>query len=551
MTQQWWKETVVYQIYPRSFQDTTGNGVGDLNGITQRLDYLHELGIGVIWLSPVYESPNVDNGYDISDYQAIMAGFGTMADFDRLLAEAHRRDIKIVMDLVVNHTSDQHKWFVESRSSRYNPKRDWYIWRDGDGHGGPPNRMGSVFSGSAWQYDEASGQYYLHFFAKEQPDLNWDNPEVRDAVFAMMSWWLDKGIDGFRMDVISMISKFPATLANDGGPGADMCNGPHVHEYLKEMNRRVLSRYDIVTVGEAPGVNLEGAKQYAGFDSGELSMIFQFEMMDVDSQSEFGKWNTNRYKLAGIKKVMNKWQQGLNGYAWNSLFLDNHDSPRAVSRFGDDSTDESRVRSAKMLAVWLHMMQGTPYIYQGEELGMTNAPLKSLDDCRDVEIINAYRELVTEKKLLSHEQMMAAIQKAGRDNARTPMHWDASDHAGFTVGVPWIPVNPNYSTINAAAQIHDPDSVFSFYKTIIALRKKHPVIVYGDYEPLLIEDEHLFVYRRHFEGKTLLVICNFSADTHPMPEGLPLAGSLLITNYPAGTLRDSEVLPWEARVMLG
>ncbi|MDR1948626.1 MAG: alpha-glucosidase [Spirochaetaceae bacterium] len=548
MDKQWWKEAVVYQIYPRSFQDSTGNGVGDLNGITRRLDYLKDLGIDVIWLSPVYASPNVDNGYDISDYQAIMDDFGTMEDFDRLLGEAHGRGIKIVMDLVVNHTSDAHQWFLESRSSRNNPKRDWYIWRDGY-RDGPPNLQPSVFSGSAWQYDEKTGQYYLHLFAKEQPDLNWANPEVRDAVYRMMSWWLDKGIDGFRMDVIDCISKPPAALAADGGPGVDCNNGPEVHTYLKEMNKKVLSRYDIMTVGENSGATPENARIYAGTDTGELNMVFQFEVMFVDHDPKLGKWKPRPFRLTEIKKIMTKWQTGLYQTAWNSLYWNNHDQPRVVSRFGNDG-DEFREKSAKMLATCLHMMLGTPYIYQGEELGMTNMPFGSMEDVRDVEAFNAYRELVTEKKALVHEEMMAGINKNGRDNARTPMQWNAEKNAGFSSGTPWIPVNPNFRQINAAAQVEDPNSVWAYYRRLIRFRKEHPVIIYGNYELLLPEDEQVYAYRRGYEGTTALVICNFSGDTVKSGEAANLAagaGPLLLANYPEEA--PPEILrPYEARV---
>ncbi|MDR2303242.1 MAG: alpha-glucosidase [Treponema sp.] len=544
---EWWKEAVVYQIYPRSFKDSTGSGEGDLKGIISKLDYLEDLGIDVIWLSPVYASPMVDNGYDISNYEAINPLFGSMADFDEMLSEAHKRSIKIVMDLVVNHSSNEHPWFIESRSSKDNPKRDWYIWRDGF-NGGPPNQLRSVFSGSAWQFDKKTAQYYLHLFDKVQPDLNWDNPAVRNAVYRMMKFWFDKGIDGFRMDVISMISKFPATVAADGGKGANICNGPRVHEYLEEMNKKVLSHYDIMTVGEAAGVTIDEAKRYANAEGTELNMVFQFEHMGIDEDAGTGKWTLKRYRLQDLKKVLSAWETELEGKAWNSLFWDNHDQPRAVSRFGDDSTEELRQRSAKMLAVCLHMMKGTPYIYQGEELGMTNAPIKSLDDCRDVEIFNAWKELVEEKKILSPTDMLAAIAARGRDNARTPMQWDDSLNAGFSTGKPWIPVNPNCKIINAAAQVKDPVSVYSFYKKLIRLRKEYPVIVHGDYEILLPDDERLWIYRRHYEGKTLLTVCNFSGGKIPRPSEAKVKEKLLISNY--DSLSASEILPWEGSVYL-
>jgi oligo-1,6-glucosidase len=548
-SQQWWKEAVVYQVYPRSFQDTTGSGVGDLNGITQRLDYLQELGIDVIWLSPIYQSPGVDNGYDISDYQAINPEFGTMADFDRLLTETHKRGIKIVMDLVVNHTSDQHPWFIESRSSRSNQKRDWYIWRDGIEEG-PPNDLRSVFSGSAWEKDARTGQYYMHLFAVQQPDLNWANSDVRNAVYDMMKFWLDKGIDGFRMDVIDAISKPASALAVSKEKAETPFGSAGVHPYLKEMRQKVLAHYNIMTVGETPSATTESARLFAGNDGSELNMIFQFEHAAVDHDKDFDKWLVRKYQLSALKRILSKWQIALHNKAWNSLFWDNHDQPRVVSRFGDDSTDETRTLSAKMLATCLHLMQGTPYIYQGEELGMTNAPFETLDDCRDIEIFNAYRELVTEKKLLTHKQIMESIQKLGRDNARTPMQWDTTKNAGFSTGTPWIAVHPNYLFINAATQVGMPDSVWSYYKRLIALRKKYPVIVHGDYELLFPDDEKLFVYRRHFEKAQLLVISNFSGDTLPLTAELVLDGELLIANYPATAVHNHTILPWEARVYI-
>jgi oligo-1,6-glucosidase len=550
---QWRKEAVVYQIYPRSFQDSTGSGVGDLNGITRRLDYLKDLGVDVIWLSPVYASPNVDNGYDISDYRRINPEFGTMEDFDRLLAEAHSRGIKIVMDLVVNHTSDQHPWFIESRSSKDNPKRDWYIWRDGF-RGGPPNELRSVFSGSAWQFDEKTGQHYLHLFAAAQPDLNWANPDVREAVFSMMSWWLDKGIDGFRMDVIDAIYKPDSALAVSGKKAETCFGNPGVHVYLKEMRGKVLSKYEIMTVGETSSVTTETAPLYAGNDGAELDMVFQFEHTWIDNDKKFGKWRPVPFKLSKLKALLSRWQTALYGKAWNSLYWDNHDQPRVVSRFGDDSSDENRIRSAKMLALCLHMMQGTPYIYQGEELGMTNMPFQNLEDCRDVEIFNAYRELVIEKKLLTLDQLMEGVRKLGRDNARTPMQWDASENAGFSAGTPWIPVNPNYTHINAASQTGDAGSVFSFYKKLIRLRKEHPVIVYGNYELLLPNEERVYIYRRSFEGEALLVICNFTGkeicDIDLNVLGAE-KGELLISNYEADKISNTRLLPYEARACFG
>ncbi len=506
----WWKEAVIYQIYPRSFMDSNGDGIGDLAGIISRLDYLKYLGIDVIWLSPVYQSPNDDNGYDISDYRAIMDEFGTMEDFDTLLSQAHERGIRIVMDLVVNHTSDEHRWFVESRKSGENPYRDYYIWREGKDTQTPPNNWGACFGGSAWQYDGETDMYYLHLFSKKQPDLNWDNPKVREEIFDMMRWWCDKGIDGFRMDVISMISKtadMPDGKVNGlyGDFGPYCVHGPNVHKYLREMNESVLSRYDIMSVGETAGVTTELAKQYAGEDAKELNMVFQFE--HVESDGKYGKWTDEKISLVMLKEILSRWQTELYGKAWNSLFWDNHDQPRAVSRFGDDRP-AFRELSAKMLATCLHMMQGTPYIYQGEELGMTNYPFGSTDEFRDIESINAYREWCAEGEL-SHEVFWPCLVFKSRDNARTPMQWDDSANAGFTDGKPWIAVNPNYKEINAKAETADPDSVFHYYKKLIALRKQNPVMVYGKYELLLPESEALFVYTRTMEAEKLLVVCSF------------------------------------------
>lgn len=506
MKRTWWKEAVIYQIYPRSFMDSNGDGIGDLQGIISRLDYLKYLGIDVIWLSPVYKSPNDDNGYDISDYQDIMDEFGTMEDFDELLAAAHARGIKIVMDLVVNHTSDEHQWFVESQKSRDNAYRDYYIWREGKDAQTPPNNWGSCFGGSAWQYDEKTGMYYLHLFSRKQPDLNWDNPKVRGEVFDMMTWWCDKGIDGFRMDVISMISKTKEMPDGKNGDFGPYCiHGPNVHHYLREMNEKVLSKYDIMTVGETAGVTTTLAQQYAGEDAHELDMVFQFE--HVDGDGKYGKWTDEKIPLVTLKKTLSRWQTELYGKAWNSLFWDNHDQPRAVSRFGDDRPMYREV-SAKMLATCLHMLQGTPYIYQGEELGMTNYPFQRPSDFRDIESVNAYREWCSEGRL-SHEVFWPCITFKSRDNARTPVQWDDSPHAGFTTGTPWIAVNPNYTEINAKAETANPDSVFHYYKKLIALRKAYPVVVYGKYEMMMEDSEELYVYTRAFEKESLLVVCSF------------------------------------------
>lgn len=553
MEKKWWKESVVYQIYPRSFKDSNGDGVGDLNGITEKLDYLAKLGIDVIWLSPVYRSPNDDNGYDISDYRAIMDDFGTMSDFDRMLDEAHRRGIRIVMDLVVNHTSDEHPWFVESRKSEDNPYRDFYIWRPAR-NGRPPNNWGSCFSGSAWEYDARTDMYYLHLFSKKQPDLNWDNPEVREEVFDMMNWWLDKGADGFRMDVISLISKDPDFP--DGVPGingyasfTEPANGPHVHEYLQEMRKKVLDGRDTLTVGECSGVTLEEAKKYARSDGRELNMVFQFEHMDVDADGS-NKWSDKKTDLRELKKIMTKWQKGLDTVAWNSLFWENHDQPRSVSRFGDDG--RYRETSAKMLATCLHMMQGTPYIYQGEELGMTNVPFCDISDFRDLDSINAYYEL-TGRGIFTKEQMLRFLRYKSRDNARTPFQWNSEENAGFTTGEPWIMVNPNYTEINAEEQMKRETSVFCYYQKLIRLRKQHEIIVYGSYDLLLPEDKELFVYTRALGTEKLLVICNFYGNTRcfELPEEWDSRKTkILIANYSdAAVEKTITVRPYEALVL--
>ncbi len=554
MERAWWKEAVVYQIYPRSFMDSNGDGIGDLNGITSRLDYLKELGVDVIWLSPIYQSPNDDNGYDISDYQAIMKEFGTMEDFDRMIAGIHERGMRLVMDLVVNHTSDEHPWFLESRKSKDNPYRDYYIWREGK-DGKVPNNWGSYFSGSAWQHDDATDMYYLHLFSKKQPDLNWENPKVREEVFSMMNWWCgEKGIDGFRMDVISLISKRPGLPDGPKGPEAlygyaDCANGPRVHEFLKEMNQKVLSHYDLMTVGEAAGVTIEEAKKYAGFNENELNMVFHFEHVGLDG-GEHGKWTDKRVPLSAFKKVMSDWQTELDGRAWNSLYLSNHDQPRSISRFGDDSP-EYRVVCAKMLATCLHMMQGTPYVYQGEELGMTNMHFADISEVRDIDSINAYHEM-SEAGLISKEDMMRFICLKGRDNARTPMQWDDSENAGFTTGTPWIGVNPNYKDINAKAALADEDSVFHYYQKLIALRKEQPVLVYGHYALLEPDHESLYVYTRTLEEQKVLVICNFTKEEVSYEIPAEFGGKqVLISNYGRDGAEGTITLkPYEALVLL-
>ena len=554
MDKKWWKESVVYQIYPRSFCDSNGDGIGDLRGIISKLDYLERLGVDVLWLSPIYKSPNDDNGYDISDYRNIMDEFGTMDDFDELLTKAHEHHLKIMLDLVVNHTSDEHKWFMESRSSKDNSYRDYYIWEKGK-DGNPPNNWDSNFSGSAWEYDANTDMYYLHLFSKKQPDLNWRNEKVREEVFDMMEWWLDKGIDGFRMDVINMISKvkgYPDGKTIPGSRYGDklpyVMNGPHVHEYLQEMNHKVLSKYDVMTVGETPCTSVEDAQKYTGFDRDELNMVFTFEHMDVDSDNGF-KWTDKKPDLVELKRVFGKWQMGLDGIGWNSLYLNNHDQPRMVSRFGDDG--KYWKESAKMLAICLHMMQGTPYIYQGEEIGMKNIKFQSIEECNDIEAINAYREYTSDGRI-SPEDMMRYINTKGRDNARTPMQWDDTPNAGFTTGTPWFTVNPDYKEINVAEQEKDPDSILNFYKKLIRLRKEYPIIVYGSYKMLYPTHETAFVYERTQDNEKLLIVCNFSAEGQELEapkEFVENAAELLISNYPVAEISEKLSLrPYEARV---
>lgn len=512
MEKQWWKESIVYQIYPRSFLDSNGDGIGDLRGITKKLDYIHDLGADVIWLCPIYDSPNADNGYDIRDYRAIMKDFGTMEDFDELLSEAHRKGLKIIMDLVVNHTSDEHEWFRKSRMAPANSYRNYYIWKDGK-NGAEPNNWGSVFGGSAWKYDPSVGQYYLHLFAEKQPDLNWENPEVRQDVYGMMTWWLQKGIDGFRMDVINAISKdqrFPDGEISHGqkfGSGWNyVTNGPRVHEFLHEMNQKVLSKYNIVTVGETGGITTKEALKYAGFDRHELNMVFQFEHVDLGS-NEDGKWNDNPIDLHDLKEIVTRWQTELDGKAWNTLFLGNHDQPRAVSRFGNDG--KYRKESAKLLATLLFTLQGTPFIYQGEEIGMTNVSFNEIQQFRDIETHNAYQNLL---RKYSKEKAMQFIRAKSRDNARTPMQWNEKPHAGFSPVEPWISVNPNYTKINVRHDLSDPDSVLHYYRKMIRLRKKYPALIYGTYSPFLEDHKQLFCYQRQLGKQILLILLNFSEE---------------------------------------
>ncbi|WP_034763156.1 glycoside hydrolase family 13 protein [Rossellomorea vietnamensis] len=550
MTKKWWKESVVYQIYPRSFMDSNGDGVGDIKGIISKLDYLKKLGIDVIWLSPVYESPNDDNGYDISDYKEIMDEFGTMADWEEMLGEMHNRGIKLVMDLVVNHSSDEHGWFVESRKSKDHPYRDYYIWREGK-DGKEPNNWESVFSGSAWEYDEATEEYFLHLFSKKQPDLNWENPKLRREIYDMMKFWLDKGIDGFRMDVINFISKVP-TLPDapnpEGKPYASgheyFMNGPRIHEFLQEMNQEVLSHYDSMTVGEMPGVTPEEAVLYTGEERNEVNMVFQFEHMDVDS-GPGGKWDVIPFDLVKLKSILTKWQMELHGKGWNSLYWNNHDQPRIVSRLGQDG--EYRVKSAKMLATLLHMMQGTPYIYQGEELGMTNVRFSSIDEYKDIETLNMYREKVAQG--MKPEEIMESIYVKGRDNARTPMQWDGTEHGGFTDGEPWIASNPNYREINAEKALNDPESIFYYYQKLIAIRKKHDIIPYGSFELHYADHPSVYAYTRTHGDEKILVLCNVSGEEQVIDNIASFditQAEILISNEELHEKDAFTLNPWEA-----
>ena len=562
MRQQWWKESVVYQIWPRSFADGDGDGIGDLAGITSRLDYLAALGVDVLWLSPVYPSPQDDAGYDISDYRDIDPTFGSLEQFDALLGAVHERGMKLVMDLVVNHTSDEHPWFVESRSSADNPKREWYWWRparDGMNAGDPgtePNNWGSIFSGSAWELDDNTGEYYLHLFSRKQPDLNWENPEVRRAVYSMMRWWLDRGIDGFRMDVINFISKdtaLPDGPVRDGGHYGDgmphFVDGPRIHEFLQEMHREVFAgREGLVTVGEMPGVTVEEAKLYTDPARREVDMVFQFEHVQVDHGET--RWDVRPLRLRDLKAVLGRWQAGLAEVGWNSLYWNNHDQPRVVSRFGDDG--EHRVGSAKMLGTVLHLHRGTPYVYQGEELGMTNAPLASINDFRDIQSLNHYAEAVGTGA--DPETVLDALRLSGRDNARTPMQWDGTENAGFTTGTPWIAVNPNHKEINARAAVADDDSVFHHYRRLIELRRTEPAVAHGDFRMLLAEHDEVYAFTRRHGDTELLVLANFSREpsTIEVPDaGRWQGGELVLANYPVDTpasFRELTLGPFEARV---
>ncbi|MBO0471598.1 alpha-glucosidase [Enterococcus sp. DIV0242_7C1] len=533
----WWQETVVYQVYPRSFQDSNGDGIGDLQGLIQRLDYLEKLGIGAIWLSPVYQSPNDDNGYDISDYEQIMAEFGTMADMEQLIKEADKRGIKIIMDLVVNHTSDEHPWFIESRSSKDNPYRDFYIWREGiDGQA--PNDLESTFLGSAWQLDTHTGDYYLHLFSKKQPDLNWENAAVRKAVYDMMNFWIDKGIGGFRMDVIDLVGKIPDQKITG--------NGPKLHDYLQEMNAATFGGKDLLTVGETWGATPEIAKLYSDPKRHELSMVFQFEHVALDEQPGKSKWDLRPLVISELKNVFSKWQTELGNQGWNSLFWNNHDLPRIVSRWGNDR--DYRVQSGKMLAILLHMLKGTPYIYQGEEIGMTNRVITDISEAADIESKNMYADRL--EKGYAKEDILLSINAKGRDNARTPMQWDSSKHAGFTTGTPWLAVNQNYPEINVAQALEDTNSLFYTYQQLITLRKKYPLIVWGTFELLTDTTEEIFAYYRHYKEESWLIVCNFSDQEQPFSLDINAEQTIIAnTDKEYHSLLNRTLDPYEAFVV--
>ncbi|KPH79253.1 glycoside hydrolase family 13 protein [Oceanobacillus caeni] len=552
MTSQWWKEAVAYQIYPRSFMDSNGDGVGDIQGIISKLDYLQDLGIDVIWISPIYPSPNIDNGYDISDYQGISAEYGTMEDFDELLEEVHARGMKLIMDLVINHTSDKHKWFIESRSSRDNPYRDYYIWHPGI-NGKAPNNWESIFGGSVWEYDERTGEYYMHVFASKQPDLNWENPEVRHDLYKMVNWWLDKGIDGFRVDAISHIKKVPGfpDMPNPDNqkyvPSYEgHMNRPGIEVFLEELRKETFDKYDIMTVGEANGVKIQQADAWVGEENGFFNMIFQFEHLDL-----WGKSATGGLDMQGLKKALSKWQKGLDGIGWNALFLENHDQPRSVSTWGNDT--DLREKSAKSFATMYFLMQGTPFIYQGQEIGMTNVKFDSIDDYNDVAIKTLYKEERVAGK--SHEEVMKIIWKSGRDNSRTPMQWNSKENGGFTTGTPWMKVNPNVKEINVEAELENTDSIYHYYKKLIELRRGNETLIYGSYELILEEHEQIYGYVRTLGEQQYVILTNLLDGTanFEFPEGLlGKQAEMRLSNYQVQeaheTLDTMTFRPYEARV---
>ena len=556
MEQSWWQRAVVYQIYPKSFHDTTSNGVGDIQGIIQKLDYLQKLGVDVIWLTPIYASPQKDNGYDISDYYSIHHEYGTMEDFDELLVQAHKKGIKVIMDIVVNHTSTEHQWFKEASSSKDNPYRDFYIWRDGKEDGSEPTNWQSKFGGNAWQYDKKTGQYYLHLFDVTQADLNWENEKLRQKVYDMMTFWFEKGVDGFRLDVINLISKNQQFPDDDGlvapGDGRKFyTDGPRVHEFIHEMNKEVFSKYDSITVGEMSSTTLDHCIQYSNPKNEELSMTFNFHHLKVDYPNG-EKWALGDMDFLALKRILSKWQTGMNqGGGWNALFWCNHDQPRVVSRYGNDG--KYHQESAKMLATAIHMMQGTPYIYQGEEFGMTNPKFTSIGQYRDVESLNMYQILKANGK--PEEEVLEILQEKSRDNSRTPVQWDDSEHAGFTEGTPWIEVASNYKTINAKAALEESDSVFYHYQKLISLRKEYNIITEGDYELLLADDPQIFAYTRSTETEKLVVINNFyeKNTSFQLPNTVNFDGfkqSIILSNYPDSQidLKNVELRPYESIV---
>lgn len=548
VSKQWWKEIVAYQVYPRSFYDSNGDGIGDLPGLIEKLDYLKELGIDLIWVCPVFDSPNDDNGYDIRDYKAILDEFGTMEDCDRLIEEVHKRDMKIIFDLVVNHTSDEHEWFIESRSSKDNPYRDYYIWHEGDEEGNRPNNWESIFSGSVWEYDEQTEEYYMHVFSKKQPDLNWENPAVRQDVYSLINWWLDKGIDGFRVDAISHIKKregfpdMPNPLNKDVVPSYDgHMNQPGIDKFLTELAAETFNNYDIMTVGEANGVSIKDAEQWVGEESGYFDMIFQFEALGL-----WGERDGEVFDLRDYKQVLTKWQEGLDGIGWNALYIENHDLIRAVSAMGDDGT--LRKTSAKALGMMYFFMQGTPFIYQGQEIGMTNVQFEELTDYDDIQSVNRARQMMEEGT--PREEAMNYIYASSRDNVRTPMQWNAQPEAGFTTGTPWLGVNPNYADINVAESLKDPNSIYHFYKEMIALRRDNEALIYGSYELVLPLHKQVYAYKRQGESETYLIVVNVfndSAEVDLTPFDLK---ELVLTNYevPNSLEKDIQLRPYEARL---
>jgi len=548
VSKQWWKEIVAYQVYPRSFYDSNGDGIGDLPGLIEKLDYLKELGIDLIWVCPIFDSPNDDNGYDIRDYKAILDEFGTMEDCDRLIEEVHKRDMKIIFDLVVNHTSDEHEWFIESRSSKDNPYRDYYIWHEGDEEGNRPNNWESIFSGSVWEYDEQTEEYYMHVFSKKQPDLNWENPAVRQDVYSLINWWLDKGIDGFRVDAISHIKKregfpdMPNPLNKDVVPSYDgHMNQPGIDKFLTELAAETFNNYDIMTVGEANGVSIKDAEQWVGEESGYFDMIFQFEALGL-----WGERDGEVFDLRDYKQVLTKWQEGLDGIGWNALYIENHDLIRAVSAMGDDST--LRKTSAKALGMMYFFMQGTPFIYQGQEIGMTNVQFDELTDYDDIQSVNRARQMMEEGT--PREEAMNYIYASSRDNVRTPMQWNSQPEAGFTTGTPWLGVNPNYADINVAESLKDPNSIYHFYKEMIALRRDNEALIYGSYELVLPLHKQVYAYKRRGNSETYLVVVNVfndSAEVDLTPFDLK---ELVLTNYevPNSLEKDIQLRPYEARL---